>query len=173
MARRRRWGLRGLGDTASLVSSLAAAIQQMEGWYPGSLAYRNNNPGNLRPGSLAVGAIGTNGGYAVFPDYNTGLAALQGLIQSPGYWGLTLNQFFAKYAPAADNNNPATYAATVAAQLGVDPNTPLSVLAAAESTPAPSDTSGDASIDPGSIDTSGRFRIPEIRLNSGGCVFRC
>jgi opacity protein-like surface antigen len=133
----------------------------MEGYYPGSLAYRNNNPGNLRPGSLAVGATGSSGGYAVFPDYQTGYNALVGLIQSPMYWNLTLTQFFAQYAPAADNNNPAQYAATVAAQLGVDPNTPLSVLAAGGSTPASPDTSGggagtDTSGDSsGSIDTSG------------------
>ncbi len=122
-----RWGLgQACGD---LVSSLASSIQSMEGWYPGSLSYRNNNPGNLRPGSLAVGATGTNGGYAVFPDYQTGYNALVGLIQSPGYWNLTLAQFFAKYAPSADNNNPSAYAANVAAQLGVDANTPLSQLA--------------------------------------------
>ena len=133
--------LAGLGDASSLAASLAAAIQQVEGWYPpgsvvggvsypqGSLAYRNNNPGNIRPGSLAVGATGSSGGYAVFPDYQTGYSALVNLIQSPSYWNLTLTQFFQKYAPAADNNNPAAYASSVAASLGVDPNTPLSILA--------------------------------------------
>ncbi len=65
----------------------------------------------------------------MFPDYQTGYSALVNLIQSPSYWGLTLTQFFQQYAPAADNNNPAAYAASVAASLGVDPNTPLSVLA--------------------------------------------
>jgi hypothetical protein len=128
---------RGLGQT-DFVSGLASAIQSFEGWFPpgtpgypsGSLSYRNNNPGNLRPGSLAVGATGSNGGYAVFPDYQTGYNALVGLIQSPMYWNLTLSQFFQTYAPSADNNNPAQYAATVAAQLGVDANTPISTLAA-------------------------------------------
>jgi hypothetical protein len=145
-----------MGDVSSLVGELALAIQSFEGYYApganpkypsGTLAWRNNNPGNLRPGSLAVGATGSSGGYAVFPDYATGLAALTGLIQSPAYYGLTLNQFFAKYAPAADNNNPGQYAATVAANLGVDPNTPISVLdsqtsAAASSSSSSSDTSG-------------------------------
>lgn len=140
-----------MGD---IVSGLAAAIQQMEGWFPGSLSYRNNNPGNLRPGSLAVGAVGSSGGYAVFPDYATGYAALTGLIQSPGYWNLTLTQFFAKYAPSADNNNPAAYAASVANMLGVDPNTPISQLAAGDggSPSGGSDTGGgsDTSTDTGS-----------------------
>lgn len=30
-----------------------------------------------------------------------------------------------RYAPAADNNNPAAYAARVARELGIAPNTPL------------------------------------------------
>lgn len=144
---------RGLGD---FVNSLAAAIQQYEGWFPpgaqfpqGSLSYRNNNPGNLRPGSLAVGATGVNGGYAVFPDYQTGWNALVGLIQSNQYYGDTLTQFFQTYAPAADNNNPAAYAAGVAAQLGVDANTPISQLEAGEAVPSSSgdDDSGDDSGD--------------------------
>ncbi len=142
----RRRGLGALGQAGGFsVSALASAIQQVEGYYPpgtpgypqGSLSYRNNNPGNIRPGSLAVGATGSNGGYAVFPDYQTGWNALVGLIQSPAYWGLTLTQFFSRYAPSADNNNPAAYAATVAASLGVDADTPLSQLASGGGTTLP------------------------------------
>lgn len=150
---------RGLGQVGGdFVSSLASAIQQVEGYYPpgtagyptGSLAYRNNNPGNIRPGSLAVGAIGSNGGYATFPDFQTGWNALLGLIQSSGYWPLTLTQFFAKYAPGADNNNPAAYAATVASNLGVDSNTPISQLASGGGAVAAApDTSGDGGSDTG------------------------
>jgi hypothetical protein len=142
--KRLRRGLRGLGSygLGDFVSDLAAAIQTFEGYYPGSLAYRNNNPGNLRPGSLAVGATGSNGGYAVFPDYATGWAALLGLIQSTTYYGDTLIQFFQTYAPAADNNNPAAYAAGVAANLGVDANTPISQLEAGGGSAA---SSGDGS----------------------------
>jgi hypothetical protein len=148
--KRLRRGLRGLGSygLGDFVSDLAGAIQTFEGWYPGSLSYRNNNPGNLRPGSLAVGATGSNGGYAVFPDYNTGWNALLGLIQSSTYYGDTLTQFFQTYAPAADNNKPAAYAAGVAANLGVDPNTPISQLeagggSAASTSSSSSDGSGD------------------------------
>jgi hypothetical protein len=155
---------RGLGQVGGdFVSSLASAIQQMEGWYPGSLAYRNNNPGNLRPGLLAVGATGSSGGYAVFPNYQTGWNALLGLIQSPGYWNLTLTQFFAKYAPGADNNNPAAYAASVAATLGVDANTPISQLAsgggAVAAAAAPPDNSGDGGS--GTIDTGDAAGSPD------------
>ena len=176
---RRAWTLAGLGDASSLAASLAAAIQQVEGWYPpgsvvggvsypqGSLAYRNNNPGNIRPGSLAVGATGSSGGYAVFPDYQTGYSALVNLIQSPSYWGLTLTQFFQQYAPAADNNNPGAYAASVAASLGVDPNTPLSVLA--------SGGSGASSGGAGTGDSTIAFwtgRVPTIQPFTARAVRR-
>lgn len=113
----------------SLIDDFAAAIQQMEGWFPGSVAYRNNNPGNLRAGK---GQIGTSNGYAVFPDYQTGLDALKNQIQLNISKGLTTQEFFAGksgvypgYAPAADSNQPNVYANFVAGKLGIDPNVPL------------------------------------------------
>src|SRR6516225_11045126 len=103
---------------ADVVTSLAGAIQRFEGWSPGSVSYRNNNPGNLRSGP---GMIGTDAnGYAVFPDYQTGWNALLNQVQLNIDRGLTLNEFFAGkpgvyagYAPAADANQPYGYAATV------------------------------------------------------------
>lgn len=125
---RSRGGIAGLGQ-ADLVSQMAAAIQTKEGWYPGSLSYRNNNPGNLRSGP---GQTGTSGGFAVFPDYATGLAALDNQIQTNIDRGLTTNQFFgglpgvySGYAPASDSNDPNGYAAFVSSALGIDPNIPL------------------------------------------------
>ncbi len=52
-------------------------------WYSGSRAWRNNNPGNIRytPFAKRHGAIGKAGGFAVFPDYNTGRAALSALLR--------------------------------------------------------------------------------------------
>ena len=144
---------RGLGaatpGASSLVQGIAAAIQQMEGWFPGSRSYLNNNPGNLRSGP---GMTGTAGGYAVFPDVATGQAALDAQVQSNIDRGLTLQQFFAGgngypgYAPSADNNNPTAYANFVAGQVGIDTSTPLnsvggaSVAAGIDSI-APSDSS--------------------------------
>jgi hypothetical protein len=153
----------GLGQVtgSDFWSALASAIQQVEGYYPpgtpgyptGSLAYRNNNPGNIRyPGSLAVGATGGNEGYAVFPNFQTGENALLGLEQSPLYVNDTLVQFFQTYAPGADGNNPAAYAATVASNLGVDANTPISQLAAG--TAAPDDSGDDGSGDDSSASSS-------------------
>jgi hypothetical protein len=121
--------LSGLG---SLTTDLAAAIQRMEGACSGSTC-RNNNPGNLRTGPGSVGL--DSRGIAIFPDYATGEAALQHQVDLNIGRGLTLDEFFAGkpgvypgYAPAADQNNPASYANSVAGWLGIDPNTPLASL---------------------------------------------
>lgn len=116
---------------STTIDDLASAIARFEGFsVPGSVAQRNNNPGNLRAGP---GQIGTDsGGYAIFPDVATGYSALDNQIQLNVNRGLNLNQFFgglpgvyAGYAPAADKNNPGQYASTVASWLGIDTSTPL------------------------------------------------
>ena len=143
-----RHGMGRIGQVSGQVSAIAAAIQQKEGYYTGSIAYRNNNPGNLIAGP---GQTGTSGGFAVFPDYATGLAALDNQIQLNINRGLTLNQFFAGgngyagYAPSADSNNPAAYAAFVSAQTGIDPNTPLNQVVIADPSAGTPDTT-DASV---------------------------
>ena len=135
---------RGLGDS-SFVDSLAQSIARFEGYgVAGSVAQRNNNPGNLRSGP---GQIGTDAnGYAIFPDAATGYAALDNQIDLNIGRGLTLQQFFAGepgvyagYAPSGDSNNPTQYANTVAGWMGIDPNVPLSTLASS-GTAAPSDS---------------------------------
>lgn len=119
---------RGLG---SLTTDLAAAIQRFEGSCPNPASCRNNNPGNLRAGPGSIGM--DSRGFAVFPDYATGEAALERQVDLNIGRGLSLNEFFGGkpgvypgYAPAADANNPSGYAGTVAGWLGIDPNTPLS-----------------------------------------------
>lgn len=77
----------------------------------GSLAWRNNNPGNIVGSDFADrnGAVGRAGGkkgnrFAVFPDRRTGLAALSKLITGPSYRNLTPLQAIAKYAPPSEND---------------------------------------------------------------------
>lgn len=127
----------------TLVESLSNAIARFEGYFvPGSVAQRNHNPGNLRSGP---GAIGTDPrGYAVFPDDETGFAALQNQVALNIGRGLTLNEFFGGkpgvypgYAPAADQNKPQQYAATVAGWLGIDPNAVLSGVSPGDFRPVP------------------------------------
>lgn len=132
-------GLSGLGD---FVDSLSQAIGRFEGFgVAGSVAQRNNNPGNLRAGP---GATGTDAaGYAVFPDLATGWAALRNQIQLNIGRGLSLSEFFggkpgvyAGYAPAADANNPGQYADVVAGWLSISPSVPLSSYADGGPSPA-------------------------------------
>jgi hypothetical protein len=118
----------------SVVDDIAAAIQKMEGWTPGSVSQRNNNPGNLRAGPGQTGTDAT--GYAIFPDYATGDAALKNQINLNIGRGLTLTEFFAGkpsvypgYAPSADSNNPLQYAAFVSSQTGIPMDIPLNNVA--------------------------------------------
>lgn len=106
-------------------TDLANAIGKMEGAnVPGSVAARNNNPGNLRYVGQ-TGAIGQDAqGFAVFPDLSTGQAALNAQINLDSSRGLTLGQFIAKYAPPSENNT-SNYLSFVSQQTGVDPNTTL------------------------------------------------
>lgn len=97
----------------------------------GNLAWRNNNPGNIRYGDYAKsrGAVGESNGFAVFPDYDTGSAAQEHLqFESPNYRDLTVSDAISRYAPAEDHNDPQSYAAQVANALGISTSTPLSAL---------------------------------------------
>lgn len=134
-----------MGDLASV----AATIQQIEGWFPGSVSYRNNNPGNLTP----AGQPGCTpvGNFCSFPDYATGLQALDNQISLDASRGLTISQFTAKYAPAAAGNDPTSYAAQIAAAAGLSPSDPLSAAIAGAS----SSTFSLADLFPDSTDDSG------------------
>ncbi|HEX4594022.1 MAG TPA: hypothetical protein VH157_07090 [Bryobacteraceae bacterium] len=116
----------------NLISRLTKAIARFEGFYPGTVAHRNNNPGNLR---WAANQADSRGGFAVFHDAAAGFRALEQHVSKLVDEGLTLNQFFAGkkgvypgYAPAADHNSPYHYASTVGTWLGVPTNVPLDQL---------------------------------------------
>ena len=119
------------------IQSVANTIQTIEGYYPGSLAYRNNNPGNLEYAGQA-GAT-QSGRWAVFSSYDQGYNALENQIQIDANRGLTIQQFINKYAPAKDGNDPTSYAAQIAAAEGLSVNDPLS-MAISGSSSASSDS---------------------------------
>ena len=119
-------------EVRSVIEKMAAAIQNFEGWYPGSRSYRNNNPGNLKFAGQG-GAVGQDElGHAIFDSYQSGWNALTRQL-TLAFTGLsrvyrptdTLYQFFGKYAEA----NSVSYAQTVAAQLGVSPDATLAQIA--------------------------------------------
>lgn len=72
----------------------------------GTRAWRNNNPGCIRPGSIANahGAIGSAGGFAVFPDEESGMAAIEGLLLSDKYRNKTIGAALYSYAPPFEND---------------------------------------------------------------------
>lgn len=125
----------------SLTESIAQAIASMEGFFkPGSIAQRNNNPGNLR----AWGLNPVESGYAKFPTMEAGWAALHRQVQLNIGRGFTLYEFFGGkpgvyggYAPNADPPNDArSYAVFVASRIGLDPSIPLNSIPG-ESPPNP------------------------------------
>ncbi|PRH85364.1 hypothetical protein C5L14_23270 [Labrys okinawensis] len=87
----------------------------------GTRSWRNFNPGNIEYGKFAAshGAIGTDGRFAIFPDYATGRKAQESLLfDSKRYRDLTLSGAIHRWAPASENNVPAYLKA-----MGADPNT--------------------------------------------------
>jgi hypothetical protein len=123
---------------------LALAHQKHEGWFPGSLSQRNNNPGNLRLTAYqrkAYGAVAGAGGFARFPSYDIGLQALMDDLRAKitghsAHINYTRNPTFLNYvrvyAPKEDGNNPDGYAQALIRDLsvyGITLKTPLSTLA--------------------------------------------
>lgn len=124
--------------TTSRVPELAKAMQEVEGYAPGTRAYRNNNPLNTRfsrvgylPKYMPVyedreGVKLGQKGFAKFKDYDTGFLyavnLLKEKIRRHPEW--TLLQLIGDekegWAPASDNNNPRTYATHLAKRLAVD-----------------------------------------------------
>lgn len=77
----------------------------------GTRAWRNNNPGNLKYYDFAkrMGAIGQAGGFAVFPDEETGRRAMQSLLRTESYRNLSIANAISKYAPSSDGNDVQKY----------------------------------------------------------------
>lgn len=77
---------------------------------------RNNNPGNIEYGPFAIkmGAVGTDGRFAIFPDKATGQAAMDELLRK-NYAGLTLSQIQRKWV----GNDDPRYLAGLEKQTGL------------------------------------------------------
>jgi len=125
----------------NFIDALARAIATFEGYFrPGTVANRNNNPGNLRAGPRAVGK--DDRGYAVYRTPEDGWEDLRRQIRLNIERGLTLREFFGGrpgvypgYAPAADRNQPEVYASWVGKRLGIPLDRPLAEFAGGPSMP--------------------------------------
>ena len=174
-----------LGQSSDLVSAMASAIAQMEGYNP---AYAgNNNPGNL----VFIGQSGATkgaGGFAAFPTLAAGQAALANQIQYQINQGQTLTQFFNQYAPGGTVNADGgvqTSAATqnyinvVSNQLGIDPNVPLNQVAmgsysggsSSTDTASIADSSQGDNTDDGSTDYSSTVALVGVAALGVGLLY--
>lgn len=121
--------------------SLDNAIDQFEGFgQPGTIATRQNNPGDLIYGPFArsMGATGAgSNNIAVFPNSSVGFNAMDQLIQQYAGSGYNIQQLIGAWAPGnAPGNTPQSqqnYTNFVANQMGVPANTPVSALAQGQS----------------------------------------
>ena len=98
------------------LEALADAIQQFEGWKPGSVSYRNRNPGNLRARAARPCTLDERG-YCVFDNFLDGYSSLISDLRfklSGKHPGLTpdstIQDLMNVYAPSSDYNDPENYA---------------------------------------------------------------
>lgn len=86
----------------------------------GTRAWRNNNPGNMEYNAYtkSLGAVGTDGRFAVFPSYEAGSKAKESLIfGGKNYKDKSLTDAIARYAPPNENNT-GRYQAAILASVG-------------------------------------------------------
>lgn len=114
----------GSSRQSALASAPSARVRDYGSYQKvgGSRAWRNNNAGNLRYGSLSrkYGAIGKDrDGFAIFATEEQGHRAKKRLLfESNAYRNLTLTQAIAKYAPPNENNTAAYQRAVLSATGG-------------------------------------------------------
>ncbi|PJK01105.1 hypothetical protein CO641_04065 [Lysobacteraceae bacterium NML91-0213] len=100
----------------------------------GTLAWRLNNPGNLRPSRLYEGVIGTadtpNGRFAIFASPEAGRTEKRKLLRR-GYDHLSLRDAIYKYAPPNENDTE-KYLAFVKRRTSLGENTLLSTMSDAQ-----------------------------------------
>lgn len=100
------------------------AIARMEGFYSkGTRPNRNHNPGDIQYGKFAAahGALASDGRFAIFPDDETGFAAMKALLSGPSYEGMTVEEALNKWAPPVENDVSA-YLENVCKWVGCQPS---------------------------------------------------
>jgi len=100
----------------------------------GTRAWRNNNPGNIEYGDFArsMGAVGSDGRFAVFPNYEAGRRAKERLLfNTSSYRNLSITGAVNRYAPSFENDTGA-YTRSITDDLGLPATTSLSSLSPAQ-----------------------------------------
>ena len=90
------------GRGYTVVKNADGSVERREG----ARNWRNNNPGNMEYNEYTkkLGAIGSDGRFAIFPTYEAGRAAKEKMIfEGKNYKDLDLNAAIARYAPPSEN----------------------------------------------------------------------
>jgi len=101
----------------------AVVIPQNIGNSKNQLAWRNNNPGNIRYVGQKGAVRGANG-FAKFETPEAGFNELLSLVNRRQSQGHTVSSFINQYAPSFENNTNA-YLTRIVRETGASPNTPL------------------------------------------------
>ena len=134
------WGQSDVG-TPYKPGAVSSAIGQVEGFNAKGAKpnrpQRNHNPGDIEYGKFARdhGATGSDGRFAIFPDDETGYKALDALLASKAYAGLTIPQAIAKFAPSFENDTTG-YTANVLKRTGATATTTVAQAQAAPPSPS-------------------------------------
>lgn len=87
----------------------------------GDRNWRNNNPGNIEYGAFAIqmGAIGSDGRFAIFPSEEMGRRAADALLKGETYSRLSAADAIKKWAPPSENDS-GSYIKNVAKMANLD-----------------------------------------------------
>jgi hypothetical protein len=98
-------------------------LAESDGPRGGARGDRNNNPGNIEYGAFARahGATGSDGRFAIFPDWNTGASAMAALLQER-YQGMTLSGIQQRWTNASDKDYLESMSAATGMRPGDIPN---------------------------------------------------
>jgi len=92
----------------------------------GTVAWRQNNPGNIINSSFARGMGAIDGPrFAIFPDEQTGMQAITRLLRAPSYNRLTVAGAISRWAPPFENDT-ANYQRQIERLTGIPVDTPMS-----------------------------------------------
>lgn len=118
--KRRQSGINRFNGTTTITNADGTTTHRK-----GSRNWANHNPGNIGYGDFARanGAIGSDGRFAVFSDYQAGRKAKERLLfgENSKYRNLSISDAIERFAPKSENPNNANYkAAAIRAAGGKD-----------------------------------------------------
>ncbi|MBI4404733.1 MAG: DUF3892 domain-containing protein [Deltaproteobacteria bacterium] len=138
----------------------------------GTRSWRNNNPGNIKSGthSRIHGAIGSISGFAVFPSYEEGKAALLRLFRRSDFREKTIFEMVSSYAPKKDRNDPVRYRKILRQKTALNLDRKLKDLSDAELAKLASAVQEIEGFQPGSEESFYAKSITDIRTNKRNAI---